>query len=40
MKDYDNIWQINLEFEGEYINGERYGKGKEYDSLDHLKVNI
>ena len=31
-----------LVFEGEYINGERNGKGKEYDKkgIWYLKVNI
>ena len=27
----------NLEFEGEYLNGKRNGKGKEYDTLGNLK---
>ena len=25
-----------IKFEGEYLNGKRYGKGKEYDYLDRL----
>jgi len=26
-----------LEYEGEYLNGKRNGKGKEYDGDDNLK---
>ena len=32
IKEYDNISQIILKFEGEYINDERNGKGKEYNN--------
>ena len=31
------IWKCKLIFEGEYINGERNGKGKEYDNNGELK---
>ena len=30
IKEYD-YFEDNLEFEGEYLNGKRNGKGKEYD---------
>ena len=33
----DNFIDGKLEFEGEYLNGERNGKGKEYDSNGILK---
>ena len=30
IKEYD--YEANLEFEGEYLNGQRNGKGKEYEN--------
>ncbi len=32
MKEYNRNWK--LIFEGEYLNGKRSGKGKEYDELN------
>ena len=36
IKEYSSYDDI-LEFEGEYLNGERNGKGKEYDCNGNLK---
>ena len=35
VKEFD-IWYDSLEYEGEYINGEKIGKGKEYDYKGNL----
>ena len=35
VKEYNSI-NSELEFEGEYLNGKRHGKGKEYDFDDKL----
>ena len=37
MKEYKNDYYGELEFEGEYINGEKIGKGKEYDCNGRLR---
>ena len=37
VKEYDEkIWIDHLIYEGEYINGERNGKGKEYDIKNRI----
>ena len=36
MENQKNIKIINLIFEGEYLNGKRNGKGKEYNSFGKL----
>ena len=38
VREYDEyIWLDHLKFEGEYLNGERNGKGKEYDYSGKLE---
>ena len=36
-KEKNFIKMVNLIFEGEYLNGKRNGKGKEYYISGHLK---
>ena len=37
VKEYTNSYSNLLLYEGEYLNGERNGKGKEYDFKGNLK---
>ena len=39
MKEYECSYYSNLMFEGEYINGEKNGKGKEYYGNKSMFVN-
>ena len=36
IEEYYGYAHYQLKFEGEYLNREKYGKGKEYDDLDRL----